>query len=200
MDDEEQLIRRVLARQGEAEEDFVRRYRGLVLGLARGRFGLTENDAEELLQATIEKLWSEDCRALRTWRGRGRFTSYLTVIVTHLFLRQKQNQQRRREEALAADELSAIVDGARSVADALVVGEQRRLVDEERCRMPVRDQLLLALRFTDERSAKDIAAVTGQRPGTVRKAIHDALGRLRRRLMLRRPELFERPESRGGAS
>ena len=199
MDDETQLIRRVIARQPEAEEEFVRRYSGLVLGLARGRFGLVGGAAEDILQATMEKLWRDDCRALRAWRGRGRFASYLTVIVTHHCLRQRQTLERRQEEAMAPAELARVAAGSQPVAAvptadaALISRERRRHVDEELGQLPARDRLLLALRFADGRSPKEIAAVTGQASGTVRKAIHDALRRLRRRLVARRPELFEAP-------
>ena len=93
--EEEQLIQRVIARDPEAEDLFVERYRGLILGLARGRFGLGETVGEEILQATIARLWEHDRRALRSWKGKGKFASYLTIIVTHLCLRQRERFVKR---------------------------------------------------------------------------------------------------------
>ncbi|MEM7354241.1 MAG: sigma-70 family RNA polymerase sigma factor [Acidobacteriota bacterium] len=201
MDDESQLIRRVIARQPEAEEEFLRRYSGLVLGLARGRFGLSEEAAEEVLQSTLEKLWSKDFRALRAWRGQGRFTSYLTVIVTHQLLRRRAAQGRQREQGVDPADLVRLADvgpgtgGERPSDAALIARERRRHVDAEWQQLSPRDRLLLALRFGDDRSPKEIARVTGQASGTVRKAIHDAIRRLRRRLASRQPELFDPSET-----
>lgn len=73
--------------------------------------------------------------------------------------------------------------------------EQRHHLDQELRRLAPRDRLLLALRFGDERKPKEIAEVLGAPAGAIRKAIHDAIGRLRRRVAARQPELFERPET-----
>lgn len=202
MDDEAQLVQRVIARHPEAEDEFVRRYSGLVLGLARGRFNLVGSAADDALQTVIEKLWSDDFKALRAWRGNGKLTTYLTVIVTRQLLRQRQNQARRPEDALDPADLQAASDRVgdrinRGHADAalpdeaLLAREREDLVSQEWRLLPPRDRLLLAARFTDGRTPREIATVTGQSSGTIRKAIHDAVARLRRRLASRRPELFE---------
>lgn len=193
METEQDLIRRVIDGDPQAEEAFVERYQGLVLGLARGRFGLDAAASEDLWQATIERLWEHDRQALRAWRGRGRFTSYLTVIVTHLCLRQRERHARRGEQPCETLD-PAWVDPAASADQDLEERERRRLVDEAVGELSARDRLLLALRYDDERSPKDIAQALRIEPGAVRKGLHDALGRLRRLLAGRRPELFA-PES-----
>lgn len=181
VNDEKELIRRVVARQPAAEEEFVRRYRGIVLALARGRFHLTGDAVDELWQETMTRLWLDDCKALRAWRGNGRFTTYLTVIVTHLAWRHRQKLHRRPEGAL--DELSnePTLDEP-SADERLVEGQRQRQVRSAISDLSPRDRLLLALRFTDERTPQEMAQLLGQAPGTVRKAVHDALKRLRRRL------------------
>ena len=195
MDDEGLLIRRVIDRQPEAEEEFVRRYRGLILGLARGRFGLAENAAQEMLQTTIAKLWEEDLKALRAWRGHGKFTTYLTVIVTHLHLRERKKERHRLEEPMDLAELQHPDPMAK--VDSQVTREERlRLVAATARGLSARDRLVLALRFGDERSPKEMSGVLGMAPGTVRKAVHDALARLRRKLSDKQPELFDQDSAK----
>ncbi len=177
--DEWQLIQQVVARQPAAEEEFVRRYRGLVHALARGRLALHGEAIDELWQETMARLWRDDCRALRAWRGRGRFTTYLTVIVIHLAWR-----QRRRvclEEGMDQLVNEPCLDEP-SADERLVQGQTQRQVQQAVSSLAPRDRLLLALRFADERTPKEIARLLGQAPGTVRKAVHDALRRLRKRL------------------
>lgn len=192
MDEEGQLIRRVIERQPEAEEEFVRRYSGLVLGLARGRFAFVGNAADEVLQMTFTKLWEQDCRALRAWRGKGKFTSYLTVIVTHLCLRERAREGRRLEQAMDLSERPQ-ADSNPGANVALLEAERMRLVDEARRQLSPRDRLLLSLRFGDERTPQEMSTVLSLAPGAVRKGLHDALRRLRSLLLEQKPELFESP-------
>jgi RNA polymerase sigma factor (sigma-70 family) len=192
VDEEGQLIRRVIDRQPEAEEEFVRRYSGLVLGLARGRFALVNSEADEILQMTMAKLWEQDCRALRAWRGKGKFTSYLTVIVTHLCMRERGRERSRLEQAMDLSELVQ-VDPSPEPETVLAKRERLRLVEETCLQLAPRDRLLLALRFGDERTPQEMSTVLGMHPGTVRKALHDALRRLRSRLAEKKPGLFESP-------
>lgn len=181
VNNEAQLIRRVIARQPAAEDEFVHRYRGVVLGLARGRLGLHGDAGEELWQETMAKLWHGDCRALRAWRGQGRFSTYLTVIVTHLALKRRQRSGRLNEEALEHLPEEPRVDEP-TADERLSRREDQQRVRQAVATLSPRDRLLLALRFADERTPKEISGLLGQAPGTVRKALHDALRRLRRRL------------------
>lgn len=76
-------------------------------------------------------------------------------------------------------------------ADAQLSARQRlREVEDSIGQLSPRDRLLLALRFVDERTPKEISSVLGLTPGGARKAVHDAVQRLRAQLTQRRPELF----------
>lgn len=181
VNDDPVLIRRVVERQPGAEDDFVERYRGVVLGLARGRLGIHGESAEELWHDTLAKLWQDDHKALRAWRGQGRFSTYLTVIVTHLASRRRQRLARLTEESL--ETLPEEPTEATPRADeALMQDEAQHAVRRAMSGLSARDRLLIALRYADERTPKDIGLLVGQAPGTVRKALHDALKRLRRQL------------------
>ncbi len=190
--EEQELILRVIERQPGAEAKFVQRYRGLILGLARGRLGLCEEAAQELLQSTFATLWNHDHRALRAWKHQSKFSTYLTVIVFHLSRR--ESLRRDRQQRLLVAEASAEPSSSAQKADERVVLKERRhWVRRVMQELSPRDRLLLALRYRDDRTPGDIAPLLGLAPGTTRKALHDAVARLRRKLRAAQPELFPAP-------
>ncbi|MEM7049364.1 MAG: sigma-70 family RNA polymerase sigma factor [Acidobacteriota bacterium] len=189
MADEKDLLRRVVAREAGAEEEFVERYRDLVLGLAHGRLGLPREAAEELLQETMMRLWEKDHRALRAWRGQGKLSTYLTVITLRLAReRAVGGMEPRRAEGPPPRPLP-------TPGESVEAQERWQSVRRAFAGGTPRDRLVLALRFLDERSPSEIAQLLGTRPGAARKAIHDALRRLRQRLRQGRPDLFRKQPS-----
>ncbi len=188
MNRECQLIRRVVDREQAAEREFVTCFRGLILGLARGRFGLDVEAAEEILQMTITRLWEDDHRALRAWRGQGKFSTYLSVIVCRLCLHQREQAQRQADRT--ADSCPEPVAEALG-SHRLTAREHHRAIGQSLAKLRPRDRLLLALRYFDEHSPGEISTLLGNSPGAIRKAVHDALKRLRQELRQRHPELFD---------
>lgn len=187
--EEQELIRRVIDRQSGAEAEFVQRYRGLVLGLARGRLGLSQEAAEELLQSTFATLWDHDHRALKAWKRQGKFSTYLTVIVFHLG-RRERHRNHRYQQPLAAEPSIDPSFSAPAAEERVVLHERQRWVRRVLQELSPRDRLLIALRYQDDRPPGDIASLIGLAPGTTRKALHDAVARLRRKLRAAQPELF----------
>lgn len=175
------------AGQAGSEEELAGRYRGLAVGLAMGRFGLRPEDAEDVFQDLLVLLWQDDFKALRAWRGQGKLSTYLTVIVARMCLARRRDAQR---EAPPLEEPGRPSNDA--LPDALAARSERAAAAREALSsLSPRDRLLLALRFADEREPKEIAPLFDMSAATCRKAIHDALGRLRRAMRRRRPELFD---------
>ncbi|MCH9651194.1 MAG: sigma-70 family RNA polymerase sigma factor [Deltaproteobacteria bacterium] len=189
---DEELIEQVINGLPGAQAEFVLRYEGLVLGLARGRFGFEAEAAREIFQRVAEKLWDNDCRALKSWRRNGRFSSYLTVIVCHLCLRERKKDQMRDRILTETPRASPqwVADGP-SASELLDHQEKQGAIREAWGDLSARDRLLLALRFQDDRSPKEISSALGLRPGTARKALHDAVARLKQRVKGSKPELFD---------
>lgn len=183
MDHDSDLIRRVVDRDPGAGTEFVHRYRGLVIGLARGRLGLDHDAAEELLQKTMTRLWDNDHRALRAWRGEGRFSTYLTVIVLRM-------AGRPSPTVPIGSPIREAPDPRPSPAESADRHARWQAVRSALAKSSPRDRLLLALRYFDGRPPREIAQVLGKRPGAARKNLHDALTRLRRRLRDTAPEWF----------
>ena len=188
--DDQRLIDRVLAGDADAEDELLSRYRGLAIGLARGRFAFDPLAANEIWQEVVLKLWADDRKALRSWRGQGRFSTYLTVIVVRLCLRHREARARREAVTEPPEATSNAVDAGPSPERRAVRNERRRLLAAALEQLSPRDRLLLTLRFEDGRTPSEIARLLKLSPGAVRKALHDARKRLRRRLLAASPELF----------
>lgn len=180
MTDDRSLIDRVIAREPGADDEFVDRYRDLIVGVSISRFGVDRAAADEILQAAILRLWESDFRALRAWRGRGRFSSYLTVIVANLCLRERGLEARRRQRRAEDPAYAArAVDPDPSPLARAIQGQDRALLERALTELAPRDRLVIRLRFDDERSPAAIARVLNVKRGAARKAVHDALRRLR---------------------
>lgn len=178
MSQDEDLVRRALAGEASAVQELTTLVRRLVLGLACKRFGVDPETAEDLLQASLTRLWEHECRALRAWRGNGRLTTYLTVIVSNLWFRERTRLARRDETLRSAPREHR--PAPPTPAERLASKEQSREVEAALGQLRPRDRLLLSLRFVDEKSPKEIASMLGMKPATARKALHDAARRLRR--------------------
>ena len=183
-----ELLAAVLAEDPRAEEQFVARYRGLILGLARSRFGLHGGAAEDLLQTTLETLWRDDRRILKAWRGEGRFSTYLSVIVCRLCRRDAADSQRRRTVAADPSVLDRLVSDQPG-ADATTLDHERlAAIRGALAGLSPRDRLVIAWRFFDDLAPSDFAPQLGISAGAARKALHDALRRLRAELARQTPE------------
>ena len=84
---------------------------------------------------------------------------------------------------------------AQTADERVVLKERRHWVRRVMQDLSPRDRLLLALRYQDDRPPGDIAPLLGLAPGTTRKALHDAVARLRRKLRAAQPELFPAPSA-----
>jgi RNA polymerase sigma factor (sigma-70 family) len=202
----------LLAARDDAQRDaawdaFVARYSRLLLLIAR-EFGGTYDDAMDRYAVILARLREDDFRRLRVWASdrRSALTTWLGVIARRTSLdelrrrygrrgeaneRQEVRQQRRRLADLVTEELLPEMDSPDAhgaVAPAEL--ELRRAELRERLatsvnELPTVDQLLLTLRFRDERTASDIARILGlptafhvyRRLGRVASQLRDALRR-----------------------
>jgi RNA polymerase sigma-70 factor (sigma-E family) len=159
---------RALAGGDEAEfAAFAARGGGELLGFA---FLLTGNrhDAEDLVQQAL-------LRTAVRWRvARQSPAGYSRTVVLNLVRDRWRAQQRRRAETLYPDltALPSAVDGAAIVLDRQVLLRACRL-------LPLQQRAVLVLRFWEDRSVEETAAVLGCTAGTVKSHTHRALARLR---------------------
>ena len=171
----------------------------------------TEHDRDVVMDCyayVLEQLRRDDYRRLRAFAagGRAKFTTWLVTVTCRLALdhkRRRYGRECRTADAQAADRLEArrrlvdLVDSAVDVselADPDAANPNTRLSEEERraavkaalAEQPGRDQLLLSLRFQDDRSAREIADIMGfPSPFHVYRRLKAVLARLRAALEAR---------------
>lgn len=131
---------------------------------------------------TLEHLREDGCRRLRAYvpDPNIKFESWLVVVTRRLVMdylrhrygrtrsassgRQHEQQSRRRLEDLVAEEINPdqIIDESYAGADASVRRQElAHALTEALGTLPPADRLLLALRFEDERSPREIATTLG---------------------------------------
>ncbi|GAB4188555.1 MAG: hypothetical protein Tsb002_14930 [Wenzhouxiangellaceae bacterium] len=177
---DQQLINAVCSGSAAASDDFILRYRPLVAGLAASRFKYTPEQIDDLFQQIILLLWDDNYRLLRAWRGRGRFSTYLSAIVLHHCL--KRQRQQRRQVDCNQNEFDRLTESDQPLPDeqAAAQAEQQRLQQALRQLKP-RDRLMIYWRYYHDATPAQIGRILGLSGGAARKALFDALRRLRRR-------------------
>src|SRR5215475_11418422 len=157
-----------MAGPDEAEfEAYVASDSGRLLGFALLLAG-NYQDAEDLVQTALLRL------AGRWAAARQNPTAYARTVLVNLA--RDRWRARRHRETLVADAarlpLAAARDGAAGVLDRQALLYACRL-------LPTAQRAVLVLRFWEDRSIEETAAVLGCTPGTVKSNTHRALQRLR---------------------
>lgn len=159
-----------MAGGAEAEfEEFAARDGGRLLGFALLLTGDLQ-DAEDLVQLAL-------LRSVSHWSAaRHRPEGYTRVVLVNLARDRWRAKRRRRAETFPADlallALPASADVAAAVLDRQLLLRACRL-------LPVQQRAVLVLRFWEDRSVDETAALLGCSAGTVKSHTHRALARLR---------------------
>lgn len=174
------LEARNAAQADSAWQRFLAVYHKLVLYAIRS----TERDRDTVMDCyahVLEQLRKDDYRRLRAFaaKGRAKFTTWLVVVTQRLALDQRRArygrerpvanprvtdpfEARRRLADLVASEvdITQVEDSGTANPDrSLSVQERHSALQSALAGMAGRDQLLLSLRFQDERSAREIAQI-----------------------------------------
>jgi len=161
--------------------EFLAVYSGTLLHVCRS----VAHDRDLAMDAyafVIEALRADDCRRLQAYvpEPNIRFTSWLIVVTRRLvldFVRQRygrprstdvehrqEQETRRRLEDLICDEIDPDDLAPESEGDADAMLRRRELLEHLHNalnQLSASDQLLLALRFDDDRTVSDIARILG---------------------------------------
>jgi RNA polymerase sigma-70 factor (ECF subfamily) len=182
---DQDLIERVLERDGRALEALFERY-GEMIRRHLARMAGDSAVAQDLLQETFLRVWTRAAQ----WNGRGSFKAWLYRIATNLALNHLRSARRRKEQPLEiAGEWDSDADDYVSPAwavdadtpepeDVLEMAERharyRRLVD----RLPKEKREVLHLVHEMEMSLQDTADELGIPEGTVKSRLYYAKQRL----------------------
>ena len=166
---EEQLVAHAQAGDAAAFEELVRLHERYVYNLALRVVGNPE-DAEDLAQQTFLRAW----RALGSFRGESRFSTWLYRIVTNLCC----NRLPRLRQELAAldpdDEALSLPDERQDVEAGLLTGALKARLHDAFRNLPESYRLLLTLRHLQGLSYDEIASAAGLPLGTVKTGIFRA--------------------------
>jgi RNA polymerase sigma-70 factor (ECF subfamily) len=182
---DQDLIERVLERDGRALEALFERY-GEMIRRHLARMASDGAAAQDLLQETFLRVWTRAAQ----WDHRGSFKAWLYRIATNLALNHLRSARRRKEQPLEIagewdDDADEYVSPAWAIdadtpepEDVLEMAERheryRRLVD----RLPEEKREVLHLVHEMEMSLQDAADELGIPEGTVKSRLYYAKQRL----------------------
>ena len=182
------LVAAVLAGDTSRFEEIVTLFRERVFRIA-WKMAQNHEDALDITQEVFLRAF----RALRSWRGLARFSTWLhriTVNASIDYIRRQAKHHATTEsfEDMEPDRLAAAEakcarsDSPRRLAYA---AEVRREIFEAVRRLPSRQRRCFVLRHYHECSIRDVAAVLAISEGAVKRHLHRAARRLRRELAAR---------------
>jgi RNA polymerase sigma-70 factor (ECF subfamily) len=188
--DDDQAIAAVLSGDRDAFGELVGRYQEVAF---RAAYLITRDAglAEEAAQDGFVRAH----QSLRSFRTGEPFRPWLLRIVTNLAL----NQVRGRSRRLRLLERVGVLSGAQrepAADDAVFANERQRLLWQAIRELPEDDRVVLYLRYFLDLPEKEIAAVIGKAPGTVKSRLSRSGARLRAVIEARYPAL--RPATEGG--
>jgi RNA polymerase sigma factor (sigma-70 family) len=161
--------------QERAWADFLAFYSRLILHVARG--ATHDHDvAMDRYAYALERLREQDCRRLRSFAadGRGKFTTWLVVVVRRLCLdhdRHKHGRapapgpagtappRRLMELLLDPESMDRLPDGKPPTDEVFDQVQLHQRLEAALATLSPGDRLLLSLRYEDERSAREIASL-----------------------------------------
>lgn len=147
-------IRASLRGEGEAYGRLVRRHQTWIAA-RMWKFTRNASEHEELVQEVFVQAYL----SLSGFRGDGRFAHWLSRIATRVGYRYWKNVSRASDkQALPIEELDRYVSVPAHEMDAQKAAELLWALLEQ---LPPRDRLVLMLRYVEERTVEETAALTG---------------------------------------
>jgi RNA polymerase sigma factor (sigma-70 family) len=163
------------ARRGDvgAFEDLVRRYEATAVRVASMVCG--SGGAEDAAQEGFIRAY----RSLDKFDAGRPFRPWLLRIVVNVAKNRVRAEHRHRQLSLRVPRTDVAEDAA---PDALLADERRAALAHALDRLPERDRVMIACRWFEDMSEREIADTLAIRPGTVKSRLSRAMARLRAEL------------------
>jgi RNA polymerase sigma-70 factor (ECF subfamily) len=165
------------ARAGDAGAygELVRAHRGSALRVATVVLGTAEG-ADDVVQQAWERAW----RGLAGFHPDRAFRPWLLHVVANTARNDRRSRGRRAHLVVRAGQvLGPGLEAGPSPEDLVVTDLDRRRVVTALNRLRATDRLVIALRYFEQLSEREMAEVLGRPPGTVKSRLARALARLR---------------------
>lgn len=180
-DDDLQLVRRLLAHDGEAWRTFVERFERLILARVTAtarecRVDLQRSDAEDLVADVLSALLANDMASLRRFEGRSRLSTWLAVVARRVTLKR---MRRDRSVPLMGEAESR----AAGVVEDLVAAEEAERLEGGLDELVDRDRALLRMIYEEGLSHREVARRLDVSPNSIGPLLQRARARLRERLV-----------------
>lgn len=161
------------ARHGDADAfaELVRRHEASAIRIASLICGSAH--AEDATQEAFVRAY----RSLHRFDTEREFRPWFIRILTNVAKNAVRSERRYLDVTLRAPRFEATED-----PDTVAAAEQRAIVLHALLALPERDRLILACRWFEEMSEKDIALALDIKPGTVKSRLSRAMDRLRDQL------------------
>jgi RNA polymerase sigma factor (sigma-70 family) len=149
-----------------AFEQLVHRYsRPLFVHLSK--FIYNREDVEDLLQTVWVKVW----RGLDNFRGESKLSTWLFTIAT----REAYNVFRTRRPLYISDpEASLATDSGSSPEASQILGKLQEAMDS----LPPKQQQVFVMRYFEDLSYEEMAAITGTSVGGLKASYHHAVRKI----------------------
>jgi len=190
-----ELIGRVLAHGPGAADHFVTRFSRFVWSILVRDFRIPPERAENIYQDLFVRLWDDDYRRLRMWRGEGAFASYLGPVVRNLALDHLRADPLKTPGRSDRDDDQPVFDPfdrEPSPEELAMVQQQREKLERAVERLSARDRALYDLRHEQDLSYIEIAAALGLSVNAVGVALTRLTQRLRALVEERAPDPADR--------
>ncbi len=145
--------------------------------------------AEDAVQSALIQMWKH----LPSTRLRGSLKSWLVRIVVNEV---KQQYRKNQLPTVPLEQASEVADDPEEIESALIRDEERQHLRQALKMLPSEQREAVVLRYFSDLTVPEVAAVMGQREGTIKSRLSRAVDRLG--VILRDDELLgDRRKNRG---
>lgn len=164
------LVRRCQAGDKDAFRVLIEQHSKILFGTA---FLMTRDRglAEDAVQEALVQMWKH----LSSLRLHGSLKAWLLRIVVNEV---KQQLRKRRLPTLPLEQASELADDPGEAETAIVRDEERQRLRQALGMLPPEQREAVVLRYFSDLTVPEVAAVMGQREGTIKSRLSRALDRL----------------------
>ena len=184
--EDKQIVNLLICRHTSAWNQFVRQYSNLVMSRVRSTaahcyFELDQADLDDICAEVFASLLENDFRALKSFKGQSRLSTWLSVIAHRVCLRQLTLIRSRQALEAPSDLLHAQhFQYHRNLLNELIDSEQQSEVAATMATLGEKDRFLLELFYNRQLSYKEISSETGLSVNSVGPKLNRAIARLRK--------------------